>query len=105
MYTVIKAFNERFDDRHLYRVGDPYPRDGFTPPKGRAEALATGGQSALNHDGSIYLEEATSTVNDELKEQLKAMDIDHLKAYADEHGIDIGNATSANGIIKKILGE
>lgn len=47
---------------------------------------------------------------DELKAQLSksagdnfsTMEIDELKAYAAEHGIDLGNATSKDGIIKKI---
>jgi hypothetical protein len=30
------------------------------------------------------------------------MDVDQLKAYAEEHGIDIGNSTSVSGIVKKI---
>lgn len=30
------------------------------------------------------------------------MDVDQLKAYAEEHGIDIGNSSSVNGILKKI---
>lgn len=33
---------------------------------------------------------------------LMAMDVEALKAYAAEKGIDLGNATSQNGIIKKI---
>jgi hypothetical protein len=30
------------------------------------------------------------------------MDVDQLKVYAAEHGIEIGNSTSVNGILKKI---
>lgn len=30
------------------------------------------------------------------------MDVEQLKAYAAEHGIEIGNSTSINGILKKI---
>ncbi len=30
------------------------------------------------------------------------MDADQLKAYANEHGIEIGNSTSVNGILTKI---
>jgi hypothetical protein len=30
------------------------------------------------------------------------MDVEQLKVYAGENGIDIGNANSVNGIIKKI---
>lgn len=52
MYEVIQAFPERFDDDHLYNVGDTYPREGFTPPEGRAEELLDG----TNRAGQIYLE-------------------------------------------------
>jgi hypothetical protein len=31
------------------------------------------------------------------------MDADQLKAYAAEHNIEIGNSTSVNGILKKII--
>jgi len=33
---------------------------------------------------------------------INEMDVDQLKAYAEEHKIDIGNSTSLNGILKKI---
>lgn len=36
------------------------------------------------------------------KDELEGKTVEELKAYADEHNIDIGNATSENGIIKKI---
>ena len=49
---------------------------------------------------------------DELKElvsklkssgdKFSSMELDELKAYALEKGIDLGNATSRDGIIKKI---
>lgn len=32
----------------------------------------------------------------------EGMTVEELKAYAEEHNIDIGNASSENGIIKKI---
>ncbi|MDR1692271.1 MAG: hypothetical protein LBR72_02845 [Oscillospiraceae bacterium] len=35
-------------------------------------------------------------------DRFKDWDVDALKAYAAENGVDIGSATSANGIIKKI---
>lgn len=34
--------------------------------------------------------------------KFEGMDVEQLKAYAQENGIDIGQASSANGIIKKI---
>ncbi len=35
--------------------------------------------------------------------ELEDMDVDELKAYAEEKGIDIGKATSQKGILEKIL--
>ena len=34
--------------------------------------------------------------------KFEGMDVEQVKAYAAQHNIDIGNATSLNGIIKKI---
>jgi len=34
--------------------------------------------------------------------KFEGMDAEQLKAYAAEHGIDIGNSSSVNGILKKI---
>ncbi len=34
--------------------------------------------------------------------RFEGMDVEQLKVYASEHGIDIGQATSVNGILKKI---
>lgn len=34
--------------------------------------------------------------------ELENMDVDQLKAYAAEHGINIGQSTSVSGILKKI---
>lgn len=35
--------------------------------------------------------------------EFEGMDADALKAYAEEKGIPIGNASSVNGILKKIM--
>ncbi len=56
MYTVIKPFKERFDGDHQYAIGDTYPRDGFTPPEGRIDALASGKGGPMNKTpGVAYL--------------------------------------------------
>lgn len=34
--------------------------------------------------------------------KFEGLDVEQLKAYATERGIDIGNSSSVNGIIKKI---
>lgn len=41
-------------------------------------------------------------VEDEAGDELSRMDVDELKAYAEANDINIGNATSRNGILKKI---
>ena len=40
MYRVIKAFFDLKDNDHSYRVGDVYPRAGFTPSAKRIEELS-----------------------------------------------------------------
>ena len=40
MYRVIKAFFDLKDNNHSYRVGDVYPRAGFTPSAKRIEELS-----------------------------------------------------------------
>ena len=40
-YRVIKDFCDLQDDRHIYRAGDKYPRDGKRLNKKRAEELST----------------------------------------------------------------
>jgi hypothetical protein len=57
MYKVIRRFADTHDNKRIYEVGDTYPRDGFTPNKGRAEALASGKKGAMNKTGRIYLQE------------------------------------------------
>jgi Lon protease-like protein len=54
-----------------------------------------------------HLNKKTMELIEEIKEQnnaeeLEGKSVDELKAYAEEHGIDIGKATTEEGIIKKI---
>ena len=47
--------------------------------------------------------EALKSSNSEVPDdELSKMTVDELKVYAEEHGVDIGNASSQSGIIKKI---
>jgi hypothetical protein len=55
MYRVVKAFPERHDQNFQYESGDSYPREGFTPPPGRADALCADLISPENRTGQIYL--------------------------------------------------
>lgn len=40
-YKVIRTFKDLADNKHLYRVGDTYPRDGVSPTKARIDELLT----------------------------------------------------------------
>jgi len=42
---------------------------------------------------------------EDLKRQLLAMDVNQITAYAMEHDVDIGGATTHQGIYKKILSQ
>lgn len=52
---------------------------------------------------AVPAEPAAPDELEDLKKRLLEMDAEQLAAYAVENGIDIGNATSQQGIHKKIL--
>jgi len=39
MYKVIKAFADLQDQKHVYKIGDEYPRKGYSPSGERVEEL------------------------------------------------------------------
>lgn len=41
-YTVLSEFADLQDGNHIYRVGDEYPREGYTPKDERVDELSTG---------------------------------------------------------------
>ena len=42
MYTVLSEFADLQDGNHIYRVGDEYPRKGYSPTDERVDELCTG---------------------------------------------------------------
>ena len=42
MYTVLSEFADLQDGNHIYRVGDEYPRKGYSPTDERVTELSTG---------------------------------------------------------------
>lgn len=42
MYTVLSEFSDLQDGNHIYRVGDEYPRKGYSPTDERVTELSTG---------------------------------------------------------------
>jgi len=53
-----------------------------------------------SHGYAVEDEEKKEPAKD--SSSINEMDVDQLKAYAEDHKIDIGNSTSVNGILKKI---
>ena len=41
-YKVIKAFADLQDNKHVYGIGDEYPRKGYSPTAERIAELSTG---------------------------------------------------------------
>ena len=54
-YRVIAKFRDLKDDRHLYNVGDAYPREGKKSTKKRTAELA----GSENRRGIPLIEEVT----------------------------------------------
>lgn len=48
------------------------------------------------------VEEEAKVDNESDENEFKGKTVEELKAYAEEHCIDIGNSTSINGILRKI---
>lgn len=53
MFTVLSEFADLQDGNHIYRVGDVYPREGYTPTAERVDELSTG--KNLLHEPLIQL--------------------------------------------------
>ena len=42
MFVVLSEFADLQDDKHVYSIGDVYPREGYTPTAERVDELSTG---------------------------------------------------------------
>lgn len=52
MYSVVRHFTDRLDNKHKYTEGDVYPREGYTPSEDRIKELST----AANKQRTILIE-------------------------------------------------
>lgn len=59
-YKVIRRFMELKHDRHIYEVGDTYPKKGTKATKARLEELST----TKNKCGKIFIEEVPEETKD-----------------------------------------
>lgn len=93
----------------------------YTVSRVEMESYLAMGYDIFDEEGKLLKRSPKATVpyseyekvvaeRDELKAQLEkvkgdkfsVMEVEELQAYATEHSIDLGNATSKEGIIKKI---
>lgn len=63
MFKVIELFRDLNDGGYLYKVGDTYPRKGFTPNPGRIEELS----SSSNKRGTPLIVEVKAEKPKEVK--------------------------------------
>lgn len=82
-----------------------YESDGFDIKDDSGNLISTGKGKTVSYEEYqkvvAELEALKATISGSADEFSK-MTVEELKAYAEEHGIDIGNASSPSGIAKKI---
>lgn len=82
-----------------------YESDGFDIKDDSGNLISTGKGKIVSYEEYqkvvAELETLKATISGSADEFSK-MTVEELKAYAEEHGIDIGNASSQSGIAKKI---
>jgi T4 recombination endonuclease VII, dimerisation. len=97
MYKTIVAFNDLQDNRHEYKVGDTFPREGVEPSEERLKELS----SAENKRGKVLIELVGETENKEDDTELTVAD---MKAQLDERGIEYKKNAKKEDLLA-LLGE
>lgn len=73
-YIVLSEFADLQDEKHVYGIGDEYPRKGYSPSAERVDELSTG--KNLLHKPLIQKIEEQST---EVKEPEKVEEIEAVE--------------------------
>lgn len=70
MYKVLSEFADLQDKNHIYRAGDVYPREGYTPKDERVDELSTA-KNLLHKPLIQNVEDSTHEVEEtpEIEEQ------------------------------------
>lgn len=83
-----------------------YLNEGFDIRNDEGEVIAYGKGKTVSYEQYKAvldeLEQLKNSLKDTNKDEFSEMSVEELKVYAQEHGIDIGNASSQAGIAKKI---
>lgn len=87
MYTVLSEFADLQDGNHIYRVGDEYPRKGYSPTDERIAELSTG--KNLLHKPLIQKVEVETVPQKieeapEVEEQLPEETVDETEAEEEQ---------------------
>lgn len=95
MYKAVIRFREVADAKHIYEIGDEYPRDGYAPAEGRIEQLLSGN----NKVGYPVIEEASGEATGK---PLGQMNKAELLAKALELGINAPDGATNKEIVALI---
>ncbi len=82
-----------------------YEADGFDIKDDSGNLISTGKGKTVSYEEYqkvIDELEALKATISRTADEFSKMTVEELKAYAEEHGIDIGNASSQSGIAKKV---
>lgn len=82
----------------------PIRHDGTLYKKGASFSISAEGYEKIKSHVTV-LDESDEDTSSDIKPHivwLDSMEPEELKAYADEQGIDVGRATSKEGILEKI---
>lgn len=97
-YTVIRYFIDRQDSKHLYKVGDSFPRLNHKVSEDRIQALANGDNKA----GKVFIKSDEPEKPKISKSKIITMKASDLRSLATENGL--ANADDYTGTeLKKWL--
>lgn len=83
---------------------DRYINDGFNILDDEGKVVESGKGKTISYEEyqKVVAELEELKARKAAGDELGAMSLEELKAYADENGIDIGQASTQEGILKKI---
>lgn len=89
MFTVIRRFMDLQDNKHIYRVGDKFPRPGYEASEERIQRLL----STNNKAGKVFIKddvpvEKTVEKKKYSKTEIMRMPVKQLRKVAADMGLD-----------------
>lgn len=102
-YYKDRGFDIQDDNGEVieYGKGKTVPYEQYKKLMDELERLKASGKDGQGSGGSSGRDHSADPKG-AIKDELGGMSMDELKVYAEVNGINIGNATSKDGILKKI---